>query len=55
MTLIQQRNTRLLSTEFRDGDLVVFNGFTMHGSLNNISPVRLFCSERQLGTSVESG
>lgn len=49
MTLIQQRNTRLLSTEFRAGDLVVFNGFTMHGSLDNISPngqVRLSCDVR---------
>jgi len=45
----RQRETRLLSAEFRAGDLFVFGGFTLHGSLDNCSPlgrVRLSCDVR---------
>ena len=40
---------RLLSTDFEAGDVVVFSGFTLHGSLDNNSPderVRLSCDVR---------
>jgi len=39
ITLAAERGTRLLSAEFRAGDLMVFSGLTMHGSLDNHSPV----------------
>jgi hypothetical protein len=32
------RNTRLLTAHFQPGDVIVFGGFTMHGSLDNHSP-----------------
>ncbi len=32
------RHTRLLTTHFQPGDLIIFGGFTMHGSLDNHSP-----------------
>jgi len=47
--LIEERNTRLLSANFLAGDLVIFSGFLMHGSLDNHSPlgrVRLSCDVR---------
>lgn len=47
--LVQQRSVRLLSTDFEAGDVVVFPGFTLHGSLDNDSPqerVRLSCDVR---------
>jgi hypothetical protein len=47
--LARERGVRLLSTEFRAGDLMIFGGFTLHGSLDNISPinrVRLSCDVR---------
>jgi ectoine hydroxylase-related dioxygenase (phytanoyl-CoA dioxygenase family) len=49
VTLAEQRDTRLLSTEFREGDLMIFDGFTLHGSLDNVSTigrVRLSCDVR---------
>jgi hypothetical protein len=39
ITLAAERGTRLLSAEFRAGDLMVFSGLTMHGSLDNHSQV----------------
>jgi hypothetical protein len=36
---VRAHGTRLLSTHFRPGDLVIFGGFTMHGSLENHSPL----------------
>ena len=47
--LAEQRGVRLLSTEFKAGDLVIFSGFLMHGSVDNNSPVgrvRLSCDVR---------
>jgi hypothetical protein len=39
LAFVRARGTRLLSTHFRPGDLVIFGGFTMHGSLENHSPL----------------
>lgn len=39
LTLVQTRKTRFLTTDFQAGDLMVFSGFTMHGSLDNNSPI----------------
>lgn len=36
----RSRQTRLLTAHFQPGDLVVFSGFTMHGSLDNHSHLR---------------
>lgn len=47
--LAEQRSVRLLSTDFEAGDVVVFSGFTMHGSLDNNSAggrLRLSCDVR---------
>lgn len=47
--LAVQRDVRLLSTEFRAGDVVVFHGFTLHGSLDNTAAdgrIRLSCDVR---------
>ncbi len=47
--LAEQRSVRLLSTDFAAGDVVVFSGFALHGSLDNNSPdecVRLSCDVR---------
>ena len=47
--LAEQRSVRLLSTDFAAGDVVVFCGFALHGSLDNNSPdecVRLSCDVR---------
>lgn len=44
-----QRDVRLLSSEYRAGDVVIFHGFTLHGSLDNTSTddrVRLSCDVR---------
>lgn len=49
ITFVRERGTRILSTDFRAGDLFVFGGFTLHGSLDNCSPagrVRLSCDVR---------
>ena len=47
--LAQQRNTRLLTTAFRAGDVIIFSMNLLHGSLDNQSPVgrtRLSCDVR---------
>jgi ectoine hydroxylase-related dioxygenase (phytanoyl-CoA dioxygenase family) len=47
--LAEARSVRILSTDFQAGDMVVFSGFLMHGSLDNHSPnnrVRLSCDVR---------
>lgn len=47
--LAEQRNCRLLSTDFRAGDILVVTMFMLHGSLDNCSPsgrVRLSCDTR---------
>ena len=44
-----ERGTRLLTADFAAGDLLVFDMFTMHGSLDNHSPtgrIRLSCDVR---------
>ncbi|MDA0835448.1 MAG: phytanoyl-CoA dioxygenase family protein [Planctomycetota bacterium] len=35
--LLHERNTRILSTNFLAGDVIIFSMFTMHGSLDNHS------------------
>ena len=45
----RERGCRLLTADFAPGDLLVFDMFTMHGSLDNHSPVsrvRLSCDVR---------
>ncbi|HIA19554.1 MAG TPA: hypothetical protein EYN70_09095 [Planctomycetaceae bacterium] len=47
--LAQQRNTRLLTAEFRAGDLIIFSMKLLHGSLDNRSELgrtRLSCDVR---------
>ena len=47
--LVIQRGVRVLSTDFKAGDVVVFHGFTLHGSLDNTSTdgrIRLSCDVR---------
>ncbi len=34
----RSRQTRLLTAHFQPGDVIIFSGFTMHGSLDNHSP-----------------
>lgn len=49
VSFVRRRDARLVSTDFRAGDLLVFGGFTLHGSLDNCSPagrVRLSCDVR---------
>jgi len=49
VSLAQQRGTRLLTRDFEAGDVVVFGMYTLHGSLENHSPVnrvRLSCDVR---------
>ena len=46
---VRSRSTRLLTTHFGPGDVVVFDMFTMHGTFDNRSPdgrVRLSCDVR---------
>jgi hypothetical protein len=46
---VEQRGSRLLTTDFRAGDLVVFSMFSMHGTLDNhssVGRVRLSCDVR---------
>lgn len=38
LEFVRSRETRLLSTDFQHGDVMIFGGFTMHGSLDNHSP-----------------
>ena len=45
----RERNSRLLTTDFRDGDVIIFTMFTLHGTLDNHSPLartRLSCDVR---------
>ena len=47
--LVVDRDTRFLTANFRAGDLLLVNMFTLHGSLDNVSPrsrVRLSCDVR---------
>jgi len=47
--LVIDRDTRLLTADFGAGDLLLVNMFTLHGSLDNVSPqarVRLSCDVR---------
>ena len=47
--LVEERNARFLTTDFRAGDLMVFTGFMLHGSFDNgssIGRVRLSCDVR---------
>jgi len=47
--LVTDRDTRLLTADFQPGDLLLVSMFTLHGSLDNISPigrVRLSCDVR---------
>lgn len=49
LTFCRQRNTRLLSSNFRAGDVLIFSMFTLHGSLENssaVGQVRLSCDVR---------
>ncbi len=49
IAFVRNRNTRLLSAEFRVGDVLVFDMDTLHGSLDNHSPIgrtRLSCDVR---------
>jgi len=49
VTLAERRGTRLLTADFRAGDVCVFGMWTLHGSLDNHSPlgrVRLSCDVR---------
>jgi len=53
--LARARSTRLLTTDFRAGDVVLFGMFTLHGSLDNASPinrVRLSCDVRWQPASI---
>jgi ectoine hydroxylase-related dioxygenase (phytanoyl-CoA dioxygenase family) len=48
-TFAESRRCRLLTTDFRTGDVCIFGMFTLHGSLDNRSPigrVRLSCDVR---------
>lgn len=47
--LIEDRDTRLLTADFRAGDMLIISMFILHGSLDNVSPtnrVRLSCDVR---------
>ena len=49
VSLARERGTRLLTTNFAAGDIAVFGMYTLHGSLENHSPinrVRLSCDVR---------
>lgn len=39
LAFARSRQTRLLTTHFQPGDAMIFGGFTMHGSLDNHSPL----------------
>ncbi|MBP8101668.1 MAG: phytanoyl-CoA dioxygenase family protein [Rhodoferax sp.] len=38
-TLARARGTRILTTHFRPGDVLVFGMYTLHGALDNVSPI----------------
>lgn len=49
VTLAEERGCRLLSTDFRAGDVLIMSMFILHGSLDNRSPegrLRLSCDTR---------
>ncbi|MBU3738415.1 MAG: phytanoyl-CoA dioxygenase family protein [Rhodoferax sp.] len=49
LAFVESRDTRLLTTDFRAGDVLVFGMFTLHGSLDNQwggGRVRLSCDAR---------
>ena len=49
LKFVRSRKTRLLTTNFQAGDVMIFGMFTMHGSLDNhseIGRVRLSCDVR---------
>ncbi len=49
ISLVGERDTRLLTADFQAGDLVILSMFILHGSLDNVSPVnqvRLSCDVR---------
>jgi len=48
VTIAERYGTRLLTTDFRAGDVVLFGMFTLHGSLDNTlgSRIRLSCDVR---------
>ncbi|MDG2384821.1 MAG: phytanoyl-CoA dioxygenase family protein [Pirellulaceae bacterium] len=51
---IRNRHSRFLTGDFRAGDLIVFDMFTLHGTFDNCSPdnrVRLSCDVRWQPTS----
>lgn len=39
LEFVRARRTRLLTTHFQPGDIILFGGYTMHGSLDNCSDV----------------
>ena len=55
-SLHNERNTRLLTTDFTAGDIVVFGMFLLHGALDNVSTenrVRLSCDVRYQSAAAE--
>jgi len=38
-TLARERGTRILTTHFRPGDVLIFGMFMLHGALDNVSPI----------------
>jgi ectoine hydroxylase-related dioxygenase (phytanoyl-CoA dioxygenase family) len=57
LELMQQRNIRLLTTDFEAGDIVVFGMFLLHGALDNVSPenrVRLSCDVRYQAAAADT-
>ena len=49
VSLARERGTRLLTSNFEAGDMVIFGMYTLHGSLENYCPlnrVRLSCDVR---------
>lgn len=56
LELAKTRNTRLLTTDFTAGDLLVFGMYLLHGALDNVSTgnqVRLSCDVRYQIASAE--
>ena len=37
--LARERDARILTTHFRPGDVLIFGMFTLHGALDNVSPI----------------
>lgn len=56
LALAKSRNTRLLTTDFTAGDVLVFGMYLLHGALDNVSTgnqVRLSCDVRYQVASAE--